>query len=68
MRRHWRADAAAAAAEVLLTVENVSGEATLKLPDGQARSVPVAPGAYAVVRSETAIFEEGEPAGDNGLK
>src|SRR3546814_15817852 len=46
----------AAAEEVLLTVfiENVSSETTLKLPNGETKSVPVAPGAYVVVRGRSA--------------
>lgn len=61
---------ATAGDEVLLTVfiENVSGETTLKLPNGQTRRVPVAPGAYAAVRGDATLFEEGTPAGDNGLE
>lgn len=61
---------AAAAGDVLLTVfvENVSGETTLKLANGETRRVPVAPGAYAVVQGDTALFEEGMPAGESGLE
>src|SRR3546814_9066856 len=60
----------AAAEEVLLTVfiENVSSETTLKLPNGETKRVPVAPGAYVVVRGDAALFEEGKPAGANGLE
>jgi hypothetical protein len=60
----------AAAEEVLLTVfiENVSDETTLKLANGKTGRVPVAPGAYAVVRGGAALFEVRMPAGDNGLE
>jgi hypothetical protein len=55
---------------MLLTVliENVSSETTLKLANGETRRVPVAPGAYAVVRGDVILFEEGKPAGENGLE
>ena len=49
-------------------IENVSSDTALKLPSGTTKRAPVAPGAYAVVRAGTAMFEAGKPAGPNGLE
>lgn len=45
-----------------VTVENVSGPDTLKLPDGKALPAPIAPGAYAVFRQDSPLFTAGRKA------
>ena len=46
-----------------ILVSNVSSENTLRLPDGSASRVPVAPGAYAIVEEGAQIFAGGNRAG-----
>ncbi|MDR6775603.1 spondin domain-containing protein [Azospirillum sp. BE72] len=45
-----------------VTVENVSGDDTLKLPDGKATRAPIAPGVYAVFQGTSPIFTVGKGA------
>lgn len=49
-------------------VENVSTGDALKLPNGTAIRVPIAPGVFAVYRGEAPIFHVGAPAGSSGLE
>lgn len=49
--------------EFTVLVSNISTDTTLRLPDGSTSSVPVAPGAYAVVQEGVQAFVEGGPAG-----
>ena len=44
-------------------VSNISTEGTLRLPDGSTSRVPVAPGAYAIIKGGARVFANGSPAG-----
>lgn len=44
-------------------VSNVSTEETLRLPDGSTSRVPIAPGAYAIIKDGVVAFRDGAAAG-----
>ena len=46
-----------------IIVNDISTDNTLRLPDGTTTNVPVAPGAYAIVKDGTWIFGPGGKAG-----
>ena len=49
-------------------IKGVTADDTLKLPDGKVSKAPIAPGVYAVIRNDFALFEPGKPAGKSGLE
>ena len=51
-----------------VVIQNVSNSMTLRISDSETRAVPVAPGAYAIVSKDTAIFRMGSSAGASGLE
>lgn len=51
-----------------VTIENVTTEKTLMLPNGSAVAAPIAPGMYAIVADGIALFVDGKPVGDSGLE
>lgn len=59
---------AAQESTVSVTIRNVSNDRTLMISSDESRAVPVAPGAYAVVAFDTAIFQQGASAGTHGLE
>jgi hypothetical protein len=54
---------AAAGKTFTVLVSNVSTEQTLRLPDGTTSRVPVAPGAYAIVKNGAVVIQNGNAAG-----
>ncbi|MEX2647919.1 MAG: spondin domain-containing protein [Alphaproteobacteria bacterium] len=51
-----------------ILISNVSSDQALKLPDGSAIKVPIAPGAFAVISGDATAFRDGEAAGSLGLE
>ena len=49
-------------------IKSVSSDHTLRLPNGSAIRVPIAPGVFAIYRGTPPIFDIGRAAGTSGLK